>query len=165
MCLQVGAYAAAVESNQRAIVADLVFLELRGPANFYFGYIVHNYHFLLWAAMYDGRYGVAIQAAHDIEGLMVGEGAPGASMLTGFPDFLEAYLADKVRCGAVRCRVGWEGLWVPVLRAERMASTNGYLRSTNVGSEFEVVDAPGKGVAADRAAADVLMQRLRASAW
>lgn len=93
---QVGAYERAVESNQRAIVADLVFLELRGAANFYFGYIVHNYHFLLWASMYDGRYGVAIQAAHDIEGLMLGEGAPGADMLTGFPDFLEAYLADKV---------------------------------------------------------------------
>ena len=35
--VQVGAYGEAVDANQRAIVADRVFLDLRGAGNFYFG--------------------------------------------------------------------------------------------------------------------------------
>jgi tetratricopeptide (TPR) repeat protein len=62
----VGDYAAVIDSNQRAIAADKKFLRQEGPNNFYTLYRMHNYHFVVYGAMFDGQKELALQAARDL---------------------------------------------------------------------------------------------------
>ncbi|WP_373652310.1 hypothetical protein [Schlesneria sp. DSM 10557] len=65
--IRTGRYADAVESNERAIQADEVYFRLAPPPDFYSAYFLHNIHFLSYAAMMEGRYQIAIDAARKIE--------------------------------------------------------------------------------------------------
>ena len=52
--------------NQKAIEADLQFLERDGAMNFYTAYRIHNYHFAIDGAMFLGQYEPALAAAEEL---------------------------------------------------------------------------------------------------
>lgn len=95
-----GDYANVIKSNQEAIVADKEFLRREGPLNFYSLYRIHNYHFLVYGAMFDGQSEVALQAARAIK-----EQVP-EPMLRDQVDFLDAFMPTDLH---VLVRFGrWE---------------------------------------------------------
>lgn len=61
--IRLGRYHEAIVANEKAIIADDNFAEQRGAMNFYTLYRVHAYHFLVYAAMFDGQYDAAITHA------------------------------------------------------------------------------------------------------
>lgn len=64
---RLGRYADAADANERAVAADRKYLALAPEQDYYGLYISHNLHFLAYAAMMEGRYETAIQAARDME--------------------------------------------------------------------------------------------------
>ncbi|BCS30031.1 TPR domain protein [Aspergillus puulaauensis] len=101
-----GEYRAAIASNSEAIESDKRFVERAGPVNFYTLYRAHNYHFRIYAAMFAGRAGVALDTARELEGQI-----PEQLLRVQSPpmaDWLEGFLAMRVH---VLIRFGrWEGL-------------------------------------------------------
>jgi tetratricopeptide (TPR) repeat protein len=84
-----GHYPAVVEWNGRAIAADRKYLKREGAENFYSLYRCHNYHFLIYGAMFLGRYAAALAAAEEMiatlpERLLRIESPPMADWLEGF---------------------------------------------------------------------------------
>lgn len=84
-----GDYQQAIESNSDAVVADEKFLARKGPVNFYSLYRSHDYHFLIYAAMFAGRSKVALETAERAEAslpeeVMRVESPPMADWLEGF---------------------------------------------------------------------------------
>jgi tetratricopeptide (TPR) repeat protein len=66
--IRTGRYAAAAESNRRAIAVDRAYLEKAKPQGVYpMMYVPHNIHFLWAAASMEGRSAEALQAARDLE--------------------------------------------------------------------------------------------------
>lgn len=65
--IRTGRYAEAADANQRAILADENYFETSPAPDFYSVYFLHNVHFLAYAAMMEGRYQTAINAARKIE--------------------------------------------------------------------------------------------------
>ena len=64
----VGQYEEAIDTNKKAVIVDEAYVEKSGVDNeFYKLYRLHNYHFTVWAAMFDGQYGTAMQYAEGIE--------------------------------------------------------------------------------------------------
>ena len=62
----VGHYNKAIESNVKAIEADEKYRRESGQENnFYKVYRMHNYHFLAWAAMFNGQFDIAIKSAEE----------------------------------------------------------------------------------------------------
>jgi tetratricopeptide (TPR) repeat protein len=102
--VRVGRYDDVVRSNQAAIAADLRYLEASGTGRggFYSMYRAHNYHFLAYGAMFDGRRELAMQAARDM-----GRELP-LETVRAFPDFLDGFIATPVH---VMVRFGlWQEL-------------------------------------------------------
>jgi tetratricopeptide (TPR) repeat protein len=65
--IRVGRYADAVESNRRALEADRNYFEGGGiHGGYYEIYRAHNYHFLAYAAMFEGRSMEAMEAARGL---------------------------------------------------------------------------------------------------
>ncbi len=62
----VGDYANVIKSNQRAIDADQEYVKRQGANNFYTLYRIHNYHFLVYGAMFDGRAALALKRAREM---------------------------------------------------------------------------------------------------
>ncbi|KAI1956870.1 hypothetical protein LOZ58_006002 [Ophidiomyces ophidiicola] len=56
-----GNYEMAVTANTKATAADRKFVEREGSLNFYTLYRAHDYHFLIYAAMFAGQSKVALQ--------------------------------------------------------------------------------------------------------
>ncbi len=84
-----GNYRDVVAWNERAIAADRVYLEHRGPVNFYTLYRCHDLHFKVYGAMFLGRPELALEAAGDLqaalpEELLRVEQPPMADLLEGF---------------------------------------------------------------------------------
>jgi tetratricopeptide (TPR) repeat protein len=52
---RIGRYEDAVEANRRAVAADLAYLKLTTPPDYYAMYTAHNYHFLAFSAAMEGR--------------------------------------------------------------------------------------------------------------
>jgi len=65
--IRTGDYAAAVKTNQAAIVVDNKMPAPPGGHMTYMMYRSHNVHFLVAAAMMDGEYGVALAGARDLD--------------------------------------------------------------------------------------------------
>ncbi|KAH7019918.1 hypothetical protein EDB80DRAFT_210935 [Ilyonectria destructans] len=101
-----GRYQEAIESNAQASVADDKFLSRAGPLNFYTLYRSHDYHFSVYAAMFAGKYKVAIETVAKVEAsipksLLQVESPPMA-------DWLEAFLTLRAH---VAIRFGrWEDI-------------------------------------------------------
>jgi len=68
-----GRYADAVAANQRAVQADEAYFALAPPPEFYNVYFLHNLHFLAYAAMMEGRYQTALDAARKIDATVPAE--------------------------------------------------------------------------------------------
>lgn len=82
----VGDYESVIKSNQAAIEADKEFLRREGPYNFYTLYRVHNYHFLVYGAMFDGQRELAETSARELVKQVPEE------MLKSQTDFLDAFM-------------------------------------------------------------------------
>ncbi|MFT5464492.1 MAG: tetratricopeptide (TPR) repeat protein [Planctomycetota bacterium] len=65
--INVGRYADAAAANERAIRADEAYFALAPAPDFYNLYYIHNIHFLAFAAMMDGRFEMAMDAARQLE--------------------------------------------------------------------------------------------------
>jgi len=61
-----GDYRRVVSGSAAAIAADEKFLARRGPMNFYTLYRAHNYHFMIYGAMFAGQARTALQAAGEL---------------------------------------------------------------------------------------------------
>jgi tetratricopeptide (TPR) repeat protein len=114
--IRLGHYADAVTANQTAIAADLRYVDRVGRHGFYTMYRAHNYHFLAYAAMFEGRKEVAMKAAND----MVAE-VP-LELVRAFPDFLDAFIAVPIHV-MVRFGMWDEILAVPQPPADLVATT------------------------------------------
>lgn len=96
----VGDYENVIRSNQQAIEVDGEFLKREGALNFYTLYRIHNYHFLVYGAMFDGQYELAIKTARELV-----EQVP-EPMLKEQTDFLDAFMPTPLH---VMVRFGkWE---------------------------------------------------------
>lgn len=93
----VGDYEQCVRDNCRAAVADSFSLvsspDTAGPNSFYFGYIVHNYHFAVYGAILGAMEGKAMEVATELEQYLTED------LFAENPDltaYLEAYSALKL---------------------------------------------------------------------
>lgn len=84
--MRLGHYEAAARANERAVEADREYVERAGPGGFYTFYRAHNFQFLAWALMYEGRSREALAAAR----AMVRE-IP-IELVRAAPQFVESYL-------------------------------------------------------------------------
>ncbi|WP_321309270.1 hypothetical protein [Marinifilum fragile] len=82
----VGNYDAANKANLRAIAADKEFLKKEGAYNFYTLYRLHNYHFLVYGAMFDGQSELALKTAREIPKQVPED------FLKEWADFLDAFM-------------------------------------------------------------------------
>ncbi len=57
-----GHYENVVRWNEAAVPADLKYFEREGPFNIYTGYRQHNYHFIIYGAMFLGQFAPAMRA-------------------------------------------------------------------------------------------------------
>jgi len=64
---RIGRYADAEKSNELAVAADDAFLKLGNEPGMYWVYHAHNLHFLAFAAMMEGDYETAMEAAKRLE--------------------------------------------------------------------------------------------------
>ncbi|MEM7227711.1 MAG: hypothetical protein AAF432_02745 [Planctomycetota bacterium] len=67
---RVGRYADAADVNVDAVAADHAFFEAGTEPGMYWVYHAHNLHFLSFAAMMEGRYDTAMDAARELERCM-----------------------------------------------------------------------------------------------
>jgi tetratricopeptide (TPR) repeat protein len=88
-----GHYHDALVYNQKALVADRRFLACAEDPGVYLMYVIHNFHFAIYGAMFLGQYVPAIAAAEELIATL-----PEAALRIESPpmaDFLEAYLTMK----------------------------------------------------------------------
>ena len=88
-----GHYHDVVHWNRKAIQADRKYLERAGPMHFYTAYRIHNYHFMIYGAMFLGQYKPAMEAAEELIAT-----TPDALLRIPSPpmaDYLEGYIPMK----------------------------------------------------------------------
>ena len=96
----VGDYPNVIKANRMAILADNEFARREGKMNFYSLYRIHNYHFLVYGAMFDGQSDLALKTARAIPNQVPEE------MLRAQVDFLDAFMPTAIH---VMVRFGrWE---------------------------------------------------------
>lgn len=86
-----GQYHDVVHWNRRAVEADLKFYAREGAMNLYTGYRMHDYHFVMYGAMFLGQLEPALEAVRGMA-----ETVPEAMLRIPSPpmaDYFEAYLA------------------------------------------------------------------------
>lgn len=64
--VQLGRYHDSIKVNRAAIELDREYFARVGPMGIYHGYHAHNHHFLVWSAMFMGRYEDALQGCYDL---------------------------------------------------------------------------------------------------
>ena len=97
--IRLGHYDDAIKANQKAIQADSVWVQSGG---YYTIYRAHNFHFLAYAAMFNGQKSLAYQAAYSMI-----EQVP-LELVRAFPDFLDGFVAVPIH---VMVRFGmWEDI-------------------------------------------------------
>jgi tetratricopeptide (TPR) repeat protein len=88
--IRLGHYREAVEANRRAIATDAERVERWGAGGFYALYRAHNYHFLVYAAQFEGRYELALSTARE----MVRSVPP--DVVAEMPQVLDGFLATPL---------------------------------------------------------------------
>ena len=86
--MQFGDYERGIRCNWAGIQQDKVYAALRGSNNYYHGYRIHNHHMLVWAAMFAGKFTLAMEVANEAR-----RDTPPA-MLDQYIDWMEPYLSD-----------------------------------------------------------------------
>jgi tetratricopeptide (TPR) repeat protein len=89
-----GDYLAVVEANNRAIKADLKYIELRGKQEFYMISCMHDHHSKMYGAMFLGQFKAAMEAAEGIRLIIDDELLTSGSRY--LRSTLEAYYSSKV---------------------------------------------------------------------
>ena len=119
--IRLGHYNNAVLMNQKAIEADERYLRAANPPiGFYTLYRAHNYHFLQYAAMFDGQKAVAIQASRGVT-----ETIP-LDLVRAYPDFLDGFMAAPIHA---LVRFGeWETLLEEPLPPDDLVATMAFFR-------------------------------------
>lgn len=150
--IRVGHYDEAVKANQRAIIADTAWIKRGG---FYTFYRAHNYHFLTYAAMFEGRKELAMKGARDMV-----EQIP-LDVVLEFADYLDGFIAVPIH---VMVRFGmWEELLnEPKPPADLVATTAfwHYGRTVAYAALDRVKEAGAEFATFKKAAADVPESRL-----
>ncbi|MEM9802849.1 MAG: tetratricopeptide repeat protein, partial [Planctomycetota bacterium] len=82
-----GRYDDVIRTNVRACEVDDDFADARGMANFYTAYRIHNYHFVAYGAMWEGRRALALEYARAIPEQIPDE------LLTAAPDLFDVFHA------------------------------------------------------------------------
>ncbi|KAL2830799.1 hypothetical protein BDW59DRAFT_140849 [Aspergillus cavernicola] len=85
----VGDYRAAIRANQCATIADEKYLHHEGVMNFYSNYRMHNYHTLIYAAMFAAQKQVALDAVDRMEATLPKE------LLTAMANFIEVFMSVR----------------------------------------------------------------------
>lgn len=85
--IRTGRYAEAAAANERAIAVDRGIVARTGRNGFYEIYRAHNFHFLAYAAMFEGRSAVALRAARELTQELPAE------LVQQMPAFLDAFMA------------------------------------------------------------------------
>jgi tetratricopeptide (TPR) repeat protein len=85
--IRLGHYREAIEANQRAIAVDTKTKDRVTRHGYYTVYRAHDYHFLAYAAMFEGRRDLAMQASKGITDLLTPE------VVAAFPDYLDGFRA------------------------------------------------------------------------
>jgi tetratricopeptide (TPR) repeat protein len=87
---RVGRYEEAAEANRKGAAADVAYIGLTAPPDYYPMYLIHNYQFLAYSAAMEGRGTETVKALRDARA------AVPDSMLLGMPglDWSIAYLYD-----------------------------------------------------------------------
>ena len=109
------------DANQKAIEADLAFVERAGRGGFYTLYRAHNYHFLAYAAMFEGRREISLKAVRDLQQEMPVE------LVLAFPDFLDAFVAVPIHV-MVRFGMWQEVLDMPVPAEDELLAARAFWR-------------------------------------
>ncbi len=109
--IRLGHYNDAVIANQKAADIDKTWAAQRG---FYTFYRAHNYHFLAWAAMFEGRKATTMDAMKEMQ-----EEIP-LDLVRAYPDFLDAFMGAPVHA-MVRFGMWNEILLVPQPPADLQA--------------------------------------------
>lgn len=116
----VGDYASAIDSNRRAMAADEKFLAKEGALNFYTLYRMHDYHSLIYAAMFAGRKADALDAAERLEASLPRE------VVVSTGDFMESFMTVRWH---VMVRFG---MWDAILQAAVPAEPDLYSMTTAI---------------------------------
>ncbi|KAL2823248.1 hypothetical protein BDW59DRAFT_180720 [Aspergillus cavernicola] len=106
----VGDWRRSITSNHKATLADDKYLHQVGPYNLYTFYRQHNYHSLIYAAMFAGQYKTAMQAVTRME-----DSVPeGVLRMTSPPmaDWLENFMATRLH---IMIRFG---MWQELIQME-----------------------------------------------
>ncbi|SFQ08077.1 hypothetical protein [Tranquillimonas alkanivorans] len=116
-----GDYHSVVARNAKAIEADRKWLKREGADNFYTVYRCHNYHFLIYGAMFLGQPRPALEAAEELVATL-----PDESTLREMADWFEAFVPMKMH---VLIRFG---MWNEILAAEMPRDAELYAMTTAV---------------------------------
>ena len=115
-----GRYDDVIRVNQRAVEVDGAFVEHAGRDNFYTLYRLHNYHFVAYGAMFDGRQETAIAAAREL----VTEISP--VVMEQYVDFLDVFVGTPYH---VMVRFGmWEEILAEPEPAEELLAARAIWR-------------------------------------
>lgn len=89
-----GDYRSSVIANTAAVYADRRFVERAGPLNFYSLYRAHDLHFVVYSAMFEGRFATALHAADELAAQLT----PELLMIESPPmaDWLEAFAPLRI---------------------------------------------------------------------
>jgi tetratricopeptide (TPR) repeat protein len=153
--IRLGHYDKAIAANEKGVAADLAYVEATGRGGFYTLYRAHNYHFLAYAAMFDGQRAKAVKAARDMIDQIPLE------LVRTYPDFLDAFLSVPTH---VLVRFGmWEELLQEPEPPADLVATKAfwhYGRVVALSSLGRVDEAAREWDALQTAAADVPDSRL-----
>lgn len=117
-----GHYENVVRWNEKAVEADLIYYNAEGAFNIYTGYRQHNYHFVIYGALFLGQFDPAIRAVRGIA-----ETTPDAMLQITSPpmaDFFESFLAMEPH---VLIRFG---MWEDILNLPLPEDTDTYCTLT-----------------------------------
>jgi len=117
-----GDYRSVIRDNIAAVAADEKYRAAAGSANFYTLYRCHDYHFLVYGAMFAGQSAVALQAADDLAAAV-----PEDLLRVTVPpmaDWLEGFLSIRLH---VLIRFG---RWADLIATELPADPELYCVST-----------------------------------
>lgn len=146
----IGDYPSVIKTNQQAIEADKVFLEREGAMNFYTLYRIHNYHFLVYGAMFDGQSELALKNSRELVAQVPEE------MLRAQTDFLDAFMQMPLH---VLIRFGrWEEILAEPVPADFLPmsrSTWHYARALAYAATGQVVEAEREQAAFLKAKSEV----------
>ncbi|MHC4136937.1 MAG: tetratricopeptide repeat protein [Planctomycetota bacterium] len=99
-----GRYDDVIRTNLNAVRIDDAFVQHRGRNNFYTAYRIHNYHFVAYGAMWEGRRELALRYARAIPKEIPPE------LLAAAPDVFDIFMATPYH---VMVRFG---MWEEILR-------------------------------------------------